>query len=202
MTTVQLVGSKPYIQLDPLFTTKPLNLTMVLKTRAKSGVLLYYGDSDHLAVELFHGRVRVREKFPAHLECPLQVSLNVGNPPASTMFSYAVLNDDRQHAIELLLNGKNLTMRVDGGLARSLINLGSKVFDSDKNSYQFIESIQSMMIIEVGVYYHLYYRNCLVLQVQPILEAFLTGWVTILSPSIPILSIQITTQNCPLRYAD
>ena len=70
------------------------------------------------------------------------MSLNVGNPPASTMFSYAVLNDDRQHAVELLLDGKNLTMRVDGGLARSLINLGSKVFDSDKNPYQLIESVQ------------------------------------------------------------
>ena len=43
------------------------------------------------------------------------------------MFSYAVLNDDKHHAIELLLDGKNLTMRVDGGLARSLINRGSKV---------------------------------------------------------------------------
>ena len=43
------------------------------------------------------------------------------------MFSYAVLNDDKQHIVELLLEGKNLTMRVDGGLARSLINLGSKV---------------------------------------------------------------------------
>ena len=43
------------------------------------------------------------------------------------MFSYAVLNDDKQHKVELLLEGKNLTMRVDGGLARSLINLGSKV---------------------------------------------------------------------------
>ena len=43
------------------------------------------------------------------------------------MFSYAVLNDDKQHIIELLLEGKNLTMRVDGCLARSLINLGSKV---------------------------------------------------------------------------
>ena len=53
--------------------------------------------------------------------------MNVGNPPASTMFSYAVLNDDKQHIIKLLLEGKNLTMRVDGGLARSLINLGSKV---------------------------------------------------------------------------
>ena len=59
----------------------------------------------------------------------------MGNPPASTMFSYAVLNDDKQHAIELLLDGKNLTMRVDGGLARSLINLGSKVSDSDTNAF-------------------------------------------------------------------
>ena len=59
------------------------------------------------------------------------MSLNVGNPPASTMFSYAVLNDDKQHVVELLLDGKNLTMRVDGGIARSLINLGSKVVYSE-----------------------------------------------------------------------
>jgi slit protein 2 len=112
LTTVQLAGHRPYLQLDPLYTNRPLNLTLVLKTTESSGVLLYHGDSDHLAVELFHGRVRV--------------SLNVGNPPASTMFSYAVLNDDRPHAVELLLSGRNLTMRVDGGLARSLINMGSR----------------------------------------------------------------------------
>ena len=52
--------------------------------------------------------------------------MDVGNPPASTMFSYEVLNDDKKHIVELLLEGKNLTMRVDGGLARSLINMGSK----------------------------------------------------------------------------
>ena len=81
LTTVQLAGANPYIQLDPLYTSRPLNLTLVVKTRESAGVLLYHGNSDHLAVELFHGRVRV--------------SLNVGNPPASTMFSYAVLNDDK-----------------------------------------------------------------------------------------------------------
>ena len=69
----------------------------------------------------------------------------MGNPPASTMFSYAVLNDDRQHGIELLLNGKNLTMRVDGGLARSLINLGSKVFDSDKNGSISSEELETII---------------------------------------------------------
>merc|ERR1711892_1568835 len=113
LTTVQLVGQNPYIELDPLFTHRALNLTMVLKTKERSGVILYHGDRDHLAVELFHGRVRV--------------SLNVGNDPASTMFSYAVLNDDKPHAVELLLEGKNLTMRVDGGLSRSLINDGPRL---------------------------------------------------------------------------
>ena len=63
MTTIQLAGSKPYVQLEPLFTKAGINLTMVIKTKEKSGVLLYYGQSDHLAVELFHGRVRVREKI-------------------------------------------------------------------------------------------------------------------------------------------
>ena len=66
------MGQQPYIQLDPLFTQRALNLTVVFKTKERSGVLLYHGDKDHLAVELFHGRVRV--------------SLNVGNDPASTMF--------------------------------------------------------------------------------------------------------------------
>ena len=37
-----------------------------------------------------------------------------------------MLNDDKPHAVELLLDGKNLTMRIDGGLARSLINNGPK----------------------------------------------------------------------------
>ena len=72
LTTVQLVGQYPYIEVDPLFTSRALNLTVVLKTKEPSGVILYHGDKDHLAVELFHGRVRV--------------SLNVGNDPSSTMF--------------------------------------------------------------------------------------------------------------------
>ena len=40
--------------------------------------------------------------------------------------SYALLNDDKPHAVELLLEGRNLTMRIDGGLSRSLINNGPK----------------------------------------------------------------------------
>ena len=75
LTTIQLAGSKPYVQLNPLLTKTAINLTMVIKTKERSGVLLYYGQSDHLAVELFHGRVRVREKI---LKTLIMYSLRVG----------------------------------------------------------------------------------------------------------------------------
>ena len=70
--SVQLVSPASYIKLDPLYTSAPLNLTLLLKTDQEHGVLLYTGQRQHLAVELFKGRLRV--------------SLDVGNNPASTIF--------------------------------------------------------------------------------------------------------------------
>ena len=66
--------------------------------------------SQHLAVELFRGRIRV--------------SYDVGNQPVSTMFSYEILSDGRYHRVELIAVKKNFTLRVDGGLARSIVNDG------------------------------------------------------------------------------
>ena len=37
--------------------------------------------------------------------------------------SYELLSDDRPHAVQLLLAGRNLTMRVDGGVSRYVIFL-------------------------------------------------------------------------------
>ena len=70
--SVQLVTAATYLQLEPLYTRAPLNLTLVVRTSQQAGVLLYTGDRQHLAVELFKGRLRV--------------SLDVGNNPASTIF--------------------------------------------------------------------------------------------------------------------
>ena len=52
---------------------------------------------------------------------PVMISIN-----EYSITSYALLNDDKPHAVELLLEGKNLTMRIDRGLSRSLINNGPK----------------------------------------------------------------------------
>ena len=69
-----------------------------MRTLQKAGVLLYHGAKEHLAVELFHGRLRV--------------SLDCGNRPASTMFSYELLADGEPHSVSLLLTGRNLTLQV------------------------------------------------------------------------------------------
>jgi len=111
LTTVQYRNSDSYTELDPLYTARPVNITMVIKTTQPAGVLLYHGNRNHLAVELFHGRIRA--------------SLDVGNHPVSTMFSYATLNDDLEHKVQIQLKGKSLVLSVDGGQPRTVVNEGS-----------------------------------------------------------------------------
>lgn len=88
------------------------NVTIVFSSTQPNGVLMYNGVNEHLAVELFEGRIRV--------------SYDVGNYPVSTMYSYETLADGKYHMVELLAIKKNFTLRVDRGLARSIVNEGSK----------------------------------------------------------------------------
>ena len=53
LVTVQLVSDKSYITMDSLYTVATLNITLIIKTSQMSGVLLYTGDRQHLAVEMF-----------------------------------------------------------------------------------------------------------------------------------------------------
>ena len=66
--------------------------------------VMLLGDYQHLAVELFRGRIRI--------------SYDIGNNPVSTMFSYEIMSDGKYHRVELLAVKTNFTLRVDGGLAR------------------------------------------------------------------------------------
>ena len=84
-----------------------------MSTKSTQGVILYQGFDQHIAVEIFRGRVRV--------------SFDIGNYPVSTMFSYITVNDGALHTLELLMKGKNLTMRIDGGgMGRTIVNEGEK----------------------------------------------------------------------------
>jgi slit protein 2 len=89
-------------------------VTIFFRTTQPEGVLLYLGQSQHWAVELFTGRVRV--------------SYDVGNYPLSTMFSYEKVADGQVHRLELLAVKQNFTLKVDNGLARTIVNNGDKEY--------------------------------------------------------------------------
>lgn len=136
LTSLSFVHNTSYVELEPLRTKPEANVTVVFTTTQENGILLYDGHSEHLAVELFNGRIRV--------------SYDVGNYPVSTMYrsvfhslyksqyfntylslsctahSFEMVADGKQHMVELLAIRKNFTLRVDGGVARSIINEGSR----------------------------------------------------------------------------
>jgi slit protein 2 len=114
LTSISFVHNNSFVELEPLRTKPEANVTIVFSTTQKFGVLLYDGVNEHLAVELFDGRIRV--------------SYDVGNYPVSTMYSFETLSDGRYHLVELISIKKNFTLRVDGGQARSIINEGPKDF--------------------------------------------------------------------------
>ncbi len=71
LTSVNFAHNGSYISLI----TKPeANITMIFSTEEENGILIYNGESQHIAVELFRGRIRV--------------SYDVGNYPVSNMFRF------------------------------------------------------------------------------------------------------------------
>ncbi|KAF4517658.1 hypothetical protein B566_EDAN002890 [Ephemera danica] len=114
LTSVSLGHNASFVELEPLKTRPEANVTITFRTTQENGVLLYDGEQQHLAVELFNGRVRV--------------SYDVGNYPVSTMYSFEQVSDGQYHTAELLAIKKNFTLRVDNGRARSIINEGEREF--------------------------------------------------------------------------
>lgn len=115
LTSLSFVDNSSLVELEPLRTRPEANVTIIFTTTQENGVLLYDGQNgEHIAVELYNGRIRV--------------SYDVGNYPTSTMYSYEMVSDGKPHMAELIAIKKNFTMRVDKGLARSIINEGPKEY--------------------------------------------------------------------------
>lgn len=89
------------------------NISIMFTTKSHNGVLLYAGQQQHVAVELFRGRLRF--------------SFDVGNYPVSTMFSYERVDDGQAHQVTMIIHQKNFTMTVDhSNLPRTIVNEGSQ----------------------------------------------------------------------------
>ena len=72
MSSVSMKDEDSYLQFPRMDFQHGVNITLVFNTDSDNGVLLYTGVDQHMAVELFRGRIRV--------------SFYVGNYPVSTMF--------------------------------------------------------------------------------------------------------------------
>ncbi|XP_056004929.1 slit homolog 2 protein-like isoform X2 [Ostrea edulis] len=126
LTSVSFIADDSYIQMPQIDFKSMVNITMQMKTKTDSGVIFYIGADQHLAVELFLGRIGI--------------SFFTGKSLMSTLysyiFSYVTVNDDRLHTVELLIHHRNFTMRVDDGVSRSVVNMGdSKYLDVKDDMY-------------------------------------------------------------------
>ncbi|CAL4126380.1 unnamed protein product, partial [Meganyctiphanes norvegica] len=110
LTRIHFGTNNSFLALEPFKNKHSSNVTLKILTNQENGLLLYIGDSAHLAVELFKGRLRV--------------SFDVGNYPMSNMFSYEVVNDGKWHTVELVTVKQNFTMRIDHGTTRTILNDG------------------------------------------------------------------------------
>lgn len=113
LNVVNLQYEDSYLELESPELDNHFNITFTLITDAENGLLFYHGSKakHHMAVELFKGRIRI--------------SFDVGNTPSSTMFSYAKINDKKEHTIQFLISGQNFTMKInDSDEQRSISNQG------------------------------------------------------------------------------
>ena len=79
MTSLSFLHNTSYVELEPLNLRPQANVTLTFATEQQNGVLLYTGDKQHLAVELFRGRIRV--------------SYDVGNYPVRKVVTVTYLLD-------------------------------------------------------------------------------------------------------------
>uniref|UniRef100_A0A8C4QPU1 Slit homolog 2 (Drosophila) n=1 Tax=Eptatretus burgeri TaxID=7764 RepID=A0A8C4QPU1_EPTBU len=112
LTSVNFVNRDAYLQLPSPQQPQHANISLQVATDEDSGVLLYNGDRDGVAVELFHGRVRV--------------SYDKDNSPAATLYSLETINDGHFHTVELLALEQGLKLSVDGGNPKSLMAMGKQ----------------------------------------------------------------------------
>ena len=107
-------NAEGYVQYPKPTVDPTLNFTLVFATTAENGVLLYHGNVNHIAVELFRGRIRI--------------SYDVGNFPAATMFNQRKLNNGEFHTLRLLLHKRNVSMSIDAGPWQTKTNAGENEY--------------------------------------------------------------------------
>uniref|UniRef100_A0A8C5REK9 Slit guidance ligand 2 n=1 Tax=Laticauda laticaudata TaxID=8630 RepID=A0A8C5REK9_LATLA len=112
LVSINFVNKETYLQIPSTEIQSHTNITLQISTDEDSGILLYKGDNDHIAMELHRGRVRV--------------SYDAGSYPVSAIYSVETINDGKFHMVELLVMDQILSLSIDGGNPKTITNLSKQ----------------------------------------------------------------------------
>uniref|UniRef100_A0A5F8H8T2 Slit homolog 1 protein n=1 Tax=Monodelphis domestica TaxID=13616 RepID=A0A5F8H8T2_MONDO len=110
LLSVNFVDRDTYLQFTDLQNWPRANITLQVATAEDNGILLYNGDNDHIAVELYQGHVRV--------------SYDPGSYPSSAIYSAETINDGQFHTVELVTFDQMVNLSIDGGSPMTMDNFG------------------------------------------------------------------------------
>ncbi|XP_078267957.1 slit homolog 3 protein-like isoform X1 [Rhinoraja longicauda] len=106
LITVNFVGKDSYLMLSASQVRPQANISLQVATDKDNGLLLYKGDNDPLALELYQGHVRL--------------VYDASSYPPTTVYSVETINDGQYHTVELMMMNQSLSLVVDKGTPRSL----------------------------------------------------------------------------------
>uniref|UniRef100_M3XL08 Slit guidance ligand 3 n=3 Tax=Latimeria chalumnae TaxID=7897 RepID=M3XL08_LATCH len=106
LITVNFVGKDSYVELFNAKIRPQANISLQVATDKDNGILLYKGDNDPLALELYQGHVRL-------------IYDTLSYPP-TTVYSVETINDGQFHTVELVMLNQTLSLVVDNGTPKSL----------------------------------------------------------------------------------
>ncbi|XP_028907039.1 slit homolog 3 protein [Ornithorhynchus anatinus] len=106
LITVNFVGKDSYVELSSTKIRPQANISLQVATDKDNGILLYKGDNDPLALELYQGHVRL-------------IYDTLSSPP-TTVYSVETVNDGQFHSVELVMLNQTLNLVVDKGPPKSL----------------------------------------------------------------------------------
>uniref|UniRef100_A0A4W5MR16 Slit homolog 1 protein n=1 Tax=Hucho hucho TaxID=62062 RepID=A0A4W5MR16_9TELE len=109
LVSVNFVDRDSYLLLSDLKNWPQANITLQVSTAEENGILLYNGDNDHIAVEMYQGHVKV--------------SYDPGSQPGHAIYSTETINDGQFHTVELVTFDQMVNLSIDGGLPTTMDSL-------------------------------------------------------------------------------
>nr|XP_028573326.1 slit homolog 3 protein isoform X2 [Podarcis muralis] len=122
LITVNFVGKDSYVELPQAKIRPQANISLQVATDKDNGILLYKGDNDPLALELYQGHVRL--------------IYDTLSAPPTTIYSVETVNDGQFHSVELVMLNQTLNLVVDKGAPKSLGKMQKQpIVDEDTPLY-------------------------------------------------------------------